>query len=462
MADQILPVIKSLLGAIVKIAIALAPLFKFVFGLVRAVLTPLLKVLAPLVTLLGDTLATGISKVMTALQPVMDAIVVVAGFLMKILAPVLGFIIKMVIETLAFGLDGVARVINGIVGIFKGLYNIIAGLIKGLTGGGWGQFLTGLKEFFGGIFNVIIGAIQIFFTVTALGVLRKGFLALKALFTSGGRGIVSAWQGIVSGFKAVIDFVVTVIRGGAKLIGSLFLGLARTNLALMRGFWTGLRAGASAGWNLIKRVLTELKQGFTTVFRGLISVVKIAAKTIWDGFIINIRFASRLALSLVRGIRDGIKNIFSGAGGWLTGAGRRIMDGLRNGINAAWGKVKSLLDWITNKIPDWKGPAEKDSKLLFNAGQLIMGGLVDGLESGYDDVKSSLRGFTKDIGRMAVQPVGLDKSISDLMNKGVTAAMDGETAGPVVKVLNYTVQGGQSMPEDDFFRAAERMRLAGI
>jgi hypothetical protein len=68
--------------------------------------------------------------------------------------------------------------------------------------------------------------------------------------------------------------------------------------------------------------------------------------------------------------------------------------------------VKSILGSVTNLIPDWKGPAERDAVLLRPAGGLIMGGLVDGIEDGKKPLRRSLSGITAGIPSMApVTPI---------------------------------------------------------
>jgi phage-related protein len=105
-------------------------------------------------------------------------------------------------------------------------------------------------------------------------------------------------------------------------------------------------------------------------------------------------------MAAVRGISSGIQSIFSGSEGWLTNAGDRIISGLINGIkNAANTKLQSTLRWVTSLIPDWKGPEEKDRKLLQPAGRAVMGGFMMGIERSLPDLRNLLGGVTGELPR---------------------------------------------------------------
>jgi phage-related protein len=92
---------------------------------------------------------------------------------------------------------------------------------------------------------------------------------------------------------------------------------------------------------------------------------------------------------------------FAGAGSWLIMAGKNIIQGLIDGINAKLGSLKNLLSTVTGLIPDWKGPMEVDKKLLFPTGQAIMGGLEEGMMSGASTLERALGALTAAIPQMA-------------------------------------------------------------
>jgi hypothetical protein len=143
----------------------------------------------------------------------------------------------------------------------------------------------------------------------------------------------------------------------------------------------------------------------------------------------GIQGALSRALGLVRSIVGSIKGVFSGAGGWLAGAGRAIIDGLVNGISSAIGRVRDILSSVTNLIPDWKGPADKDAKLLHPAGNLIMQGLISGIQNQLPNLQGTLGGVTDMIGGtsgVASASVGVSGRIAQ-----------GGGSSPQVTINNY-------------------------
>ena len=91
-------------------------------------------------------------------------------------------------------------------------------------------------------------------------------------------------------------------------------------------------------------------------------------------------------------------------GGLLWDAGSSIIDGLLGGLKAAWGGVTGWFADITSSIPDLKGPAPVDARLLIDNGKLIMQGLGRGLDDGWSDIENQLSGYTNSI------PVTFDAS----------------------------------------------------
>lgn len=158
------------------------------------------------------------------------------------------------------------------------------------------------------------------------------------------------------------------------------------------------------GWivDKVSDVASRVGKDFGRMRDFVIGVGK-AIRDDFDGFV---SFLGRLPGRVWNGIKDipgKIKGLFSGIGGWLENAGGQLIGGLIRGIKNAVPGLAGTLDWVTNMIPDWKGPADKDAKLLEPTGEMIMGGLSRGLRRGAQDIKADLTGLTNAI-PAAAQP----------------------------------------------------------
>jgi TP901 family phage tail tape measure protein len=114
-------------------------------------------------------------------------------------------------------------------------------------------------------------------------------------------------------------------------------------------------------------------------------------------------------------VKNTITNTFANAGSWLMQAGRNIINGLVEGIKSAVGAVKDALGSVTSMIPDWKGPKQKDLKLLRPTGSWVMQGLVAGIKDGTKLVQSTLSDVTGQMGG-----VDLSASTSPQVTPGKT------------------------------------------
>jgi phage-related protein len=77
--------------------------------------------------------------------------------------------------------------------------------------------------------------------------------------------------------------------------------------------------------------------------------------------------------------------------------GKSIIRGLINGVTSMFGALRDKLSLVTKLIPDWKGPLDKDKKLLRPTGQAIMGGLMGGISDQQPSLKRLLGNITAGI-----------------------------------------------------------------
>lgn len=89
-------------------------------------------------------------------------------------------------------------------------------------------------------------------------------------------------------------------------------------------------------------------------------------------------------------------------GSTLYNAGASLIQGLINGVTAKIGALRDKLSSVTNLIPDWKGPAERDRVLLTPAGRLLIDGLIAGLDDRLPDLRRALGAVTEEVARTSL------------------------------------------------------------
>ena len=279
-----------------------------------------------------------------------------------IILQILTTVATTIVNALKPGVEALAAVI---VPVVKFVVNFIIGLVTSL-----GPVFTGIGNVIAGVWTYLSGGF------TGLLTIIKGVVDIIT-------GILTLdWHRVWEGAKSVVSGVWTAIQsfvqGAVKVITGAIQIAAGAISAIWNGLWNGVKSVASAAWNYIPNGL-------------------------------------RSALSAIHGVMSQlpqiVMNAFNNAGSWLLGIGEKIINGLIQGIKNMFGKVKNALTSLTDLLPSWKGPAERDKTLLVPAGKLIIGGLINSLESQYGAVRRSLKRLTGDIANTDMPSIGIDSPV---------------------------------------------------
>ncbi|MCY0933627.1 phage tail protein [Streptomyces sp. H34-S4] len=435
LVTALVPIMSVIAAVVAQVISAVMPLVTILLNIISAIITPLIPMIQTIVETCLPPLADAFQRVAEAVQPLLSALLAIVNFLMPILVPILQFIIEILVGALTAAINGVALVLEGLVMVFTGVWDAIVGyfkvvwgLFEGLFTGNWdtfnegfSQLWSGIVEMLHGIWNIILGALEVFFNIGILGIAGKGLKAIGQLFKAGWTAVKeigeSLWASIAARFSSFLSSLSSAPGAALSAI-----------LRFFRGTWDDIKTAVSqAGEAIVSSVRTHL---------GSVG-----------------QFFSSLPGKIL--------GYLSGFGSLLTDAGRRLIQGLIDGISGMIGKVKDKLKGLTDSLPDWKGPAYRDSTLLKNAGRLVIDGFIVGLESRYDAVRKSLQGLTDDVGSTVIG----SPAVGQFSASGVTSALAGMNAssnGGGAKVLNYYAAPGSSLgAEEDLFTAANRARMVG-
>lgn len=180
--------------------------------------------------------------------------------------------------------------------------------------------------------------------IAAIGYLGEGALWLVQF---GADLLAGLLNGAVDALPGVLSWLGELSGKLLDAVGDAAKWLYDTGVDLLGGLWRGAVDGAAKVWDFVVNIPTLLGQ------------------------------------------------LMRNAGDWLNTAGWNLMVGFAKGIYDGFaGPVKTALGWVTDQIPDWKGPAERDRKLLFRSGQLVMQGFGAGLQSEFGQIRHTLGQMT--------------------------------------------------------------------
>ncbi|MFD4740624.1 hypothetical protein ACFWNQ_25150 [Streptomyces virginiae] len=202
--------------------------------------------------------------------------------------------------------------------------------------------------------------------------------------------------------------------------------------------------------SVLAQLSMQILVGLMPLIRPLITIVGQLAAIFADRLATTIRTvvvpAIQILVSLLRGdltsAGDAAKRFLNGLGQMAIGAigdlgsvlwnaGRQILGGLINGLRSMVPSLREHLGWITSMLPDWKGPAETDAKILTPAGRSVIESFRRGISAATPGLRDQLGSLTGDLPGMVLP---------------VTPSMAGAAGGPgvggqPVQVV-VTFQGG--------------------
>ena len=272
------------------------------------------------------------------------------------------------------------------------------------SNGPLGLVTTGMMTF-GGTALTMGGSIgQI---VAGLGTLNGALILEKAglVASTAAKGIAAAATGVWTGAQWLLNAALTanpigiVIVVIAALVAAIVI--AYKNSETFRNIVQAAMKGVVQAWDWVwekaKAVFSWLGGAYQSVKGFITNPVSSAVKSV-VGFFGDV-------ITRVKQIPGQITGAFSSAGSLLAGIGRKIIDGLINGIQDKFNALRSKLGEVTNLIPSWKGPEDKDKNLLRPAGRLIMGGLQQGIDESLPSLQAQLGGITANIAATPVTQV---------------------------------------------------------
>ncbi len=259
-------------------------------------------------------------------------------------------------------------------------------------------------------------------------------------------GVQAAWAGIKIAFVATVNFLKPFVLGAFKAIATyvrVYLTVART---VATAVWSGIKAVVRAGVNYVKTYVKGIVF-VATVFRSAFN----AARSAVTNGVSRIVSAARSILSKIRSALSSARTLLTDIGGW-------IVDGLRNGITSAAGRVLDAVQSLVNKIPAKIRKFLKiasPSKVTTQLGRYTGDGLAKGIEDSRPQVVRALDKVARTISDYA-----MPSAYAEVDAKGKATIMDPldlVTNGTATNVtVNIDVRIDSGMTEAEMGRAYDR------
>ena len=295
----------------------------------------------------GDVLKNVLASLQQAfqmLQPSIQALMTALGQLAAAVMPVITNVIGQIIPLLT---PIITTLVSVLVPVIQGVLTVVTTVIQAIT-----PAIQGIQPIVITVINEVMGVIQALMPV----------------------------------IQALAPLVSTIISAIVGFIGSTLLPAVQAMLPFIQGIINGI----------------------TMVVKGIVNVIQVVINLVtglihsnwsqaWNGFSQIVYGVVQSVLGFLGGIGSAIIGIFAGAGTWLWNAGASIINGLLNGLRAAFGKVKSFVSGIGDWIVKHKGPLSYDKVMLKPAGLAIMQGFDKSLKAGWKDVQRTVNGMNAQI-----------------------------------------------------------------
>lgn len=390
----VLPVLGQVVG---QVAATLA-------GTLMGALQSLLPALAQVATMLTGALAQAFAALMPAIQTLLPQIATLVSTLVGALLPVLAAIMPVLVQV-------ASTILGAVVQAFTALLPVITSLLP---------VITTVADVVGQVLLVAVQALSPLITMLA-----DVFAALVPALTP----VISAVVSVVSALAPVVGIVGDLIGALLPPLVDLFMALLQPILDLIAPLVGALAPilttvatiissllvpiiGTLADWlgrlvGFVTPVTTVISGGLVSAISTLIGWVVQAVSAIvsFAGDAIGAfgRFATGAgekvgeAIAFVTGIPGQVLGVFADAGSWLVDSGKKIIQGLIDGVKNMAGKVVDAVSGVLSSARDLlpfspakKGPFSGKGWTLYS-GRSISSALAEGIQDNAGDVVSATR-----------------------------------------------------------------------
>ena len=357
------PIIGSMFGSLGKVLGGLGGPITLVIGALAGLIATSPQLRGEFGEMLTNVFAS-IKQALELLQPSIKTLMDAFAQLAQALIPVLAKIIPLLTPIISTLIGSMVPAIQSVLNMVTGLVDVLVPIVQNCL-----PAVAGALKYFLPLIQAIVSIIP--------AIIASLVSALAYFFTCTDK-VKAIWQQFT-------DFLSNCVQN----IRDFFSGLGND----ITGFFTAAGEGAQNAWNSVVNWFMGIPDAICNFFAGVGGRI--------TGFFSNaangVENAWNNVVSWFGGIPNAICGVFAGAGAWLWNAGSAIINGLLNGLRAAFGKVKSFVSGIGDWIVRHKGPLSYDKVMLKPAGLAIMQGFDKSLKAGWKDVQRTVNGMNAEI-----------------------------------------------------------------
>lgn len=240
-----------------------------------------------------------------------------------------------------------------------------------------------------------------------LGGLVSGLQAMNlgALAARTGQLIASAATTVWTGAQWLLNAALTanpigiVIAIVAALVVAIIIAYRKSETfrSIVQAAMRGVVTAFGWLWDKAQAVFGWVRRNWPLILAILTGPIGIAVRWIVQHFgALRAGVVSKVTalVGWLRGLPGRILRAVGNLGRILTAPGRAVIDGLIAGIRAGFDRVRGILGELTGMLPDWKGPASVDARILYGSGELVAGGFERGFVDRFRGVRSTMGGVT--------------------------------------------------------------------
>jgi phage-related protein len=417
-SPQVQAGLRALFGVMAQLAQAAGPLLASVLGTIAGIMVQL----GPPIQLLIEHLGAGLLKIFEALGPVL---VTAAGALGELIVAALP-LIDVAAQLISALLPALVPLFEALSQIFQAAAPFVAQLAKNLAALLMPIFETLATEVLPKILPPFVRLAETLFPL-----LTEVLIELAPGLTAMGQGFAKILEAVTPLIVGVLDLVSALVEDLAPILRPIMLGLSmlvsggletvwhvitnyvipalKTMAALMRGDWSAAMGHAKTLSENTSRDVgghwQRLKHGIYPALQDLANGVASRVYAMGSSMIRATQDALGRVIGVFQSIPGRIQGALSGAAGMLYGIGQSIVRGLINGISSMIPSLSGTLGGITDKLPDWKGPAERDATILAPSGRLLIEGLQAGIAAQLPALRAQLQSITASVPSMAASAV---------------------------------------------------------